>query len=120
MHRTTASYKVTHGLCKTMYGMLVNKLKETTPFSLNMEEATSSNFLKVFFVLVSYIQNSKFCYCGAFGRFESEYLFNELKALFVRLDLTLENLMAILSDSASVMCGTNSGLEVQVQEIAPH
>ena len=42
MHRTSASYKLTHGLSKSLHETLVNKLKET-PFSMKLDEATSSN-----------------------------------------------------------------------------
>ena len=52
MHRTSASYKLTHGLSKSLHERLVSKLKET-PFSMNFDEATSSNPLRVFSVLVS-------------------------------------------------------------------
>ena len=48
----TVSYKL-FGVAKTMQDQLVVKLKNV-PFSLNLDEATSTNLLRVFSVLVSY------------------------------------------------------------------
>ena len=47
MDRTTASYKL-FGVVKTMQDQLVANLKNV-PFSLNLDEATSTNLLRVFF-----------------------------------------------------------------------
>ena len=51
MHRTTASYKLTYGLHLTWHNELTNILRET-PFSLNMDESTSSNTKYVYTILV--------------------------------------------------------------------
>ena len=125
MHRTSASYKLTHGLSKSLHERLVNKLKET-PFSKNLDEATSSNLLRVFSVLISYYSNTtssvnvEHLASISVLTVDSEHLFDELKKLFTRLGIDWKNLMAILSDSASVMRGVKSGLEARVREIAPH
>ena len=125
MHRTSASYKLTHGLSKSLHERLVNKLKET-PFSMNLDEATSSNLLRVFSVLVSYYSNTtssvnvEHLASISVPTVDSEHMFDELKKLFTRLGIDWKNLMAILSDSASVMRGVKSGLEARVREIAPH
>ena len=50
MHQTTTSNKL-FGVAKTMQDQLVMKLKNV-PFSLNLDEATSTNLLRVFSVLV--------------------------------------------------------------------
>ena len=57
IHCTSALYKLTHGLSNSLHERLVNKLKET-PFSMNLDEATSSNLLRVFSVLVSNYSNT--------------------------------------------------------------
>ena len=125
MHRMSASYKLTHSLSKSLHERLVNKLKETS-FSMKLDEATSSNLLRVFSVLVSYYSNTtssvNFEHLASISvpTVDSEHLFDELKKLFTRLGIDWQNLMAILSDSASVMHGVKSGLEARVREIAPH
>ena len=125
MHRTSASYNLTNGLSKSLHERLVNKLKET-PFSMNMDQATSSNLLRVSSVLVSHYSNTtssvnvEHLASISVLTVDSEHLFDELKKLFTLLGIDWKNLMAILSDSASVMHGFKSGLEARVREIAPH
>ena len=115
MYRTSASYKLTHGLSKSLHERLMSKLKEM-PFSMNLDEATS-NLLRVFSVLVSYYSNTKSSVnveqlaSISVPTDDSEHLFDKLKKLFTRLGIDWKNLMAILSDSASVMRGVKSGLE---------
>ena len=53
MHRTTASYKLTHRLGKTVKNKLKDKLWSAV-FSLNLDEATLNNSLHVLTLLVSY------------------------------------------------------------------
>ena len=123
MHRTSASYKLTLGLSKSLHESLVNKLKET-PFSMNLDEATS-NLLRVFSVLVFYYSNTtssvnvEYLTSISVPTVDSEHLFDELKKLFTRLGIDWKNLMAILSDSASVMCGVKSGLNHELRKLHP-
>ena len=125
MHRMSAWYTLTHDLSKSLHERLVNKLKET-PFSMNLGEVTSSNLLRVFSVLVSYYSkttssiNVEHLASISVPTVDSEHLFDELKKLFSRLGIDWKNVMAILSDSVSVMRGVKSGLEARVREIAPH
>ena len=82
---------------------------------------TSSNLLRVFSVLVSYYSNTTSSVNVEHLAFisvptvDSEHLFDEFKKLFTRLGIDWENLMAILSDSASIMRGVKSGLEARVR-----
>ena len=57
MHRTTASYKLSYGLALSWKQELVAHLK-VTPFSLNMDESTSSNTKHVYTVLCSYYNSA--------------------------------------------------------------
>ena len=57
MRRTTALYKL-FSVAKTMQDQLVVKQKNV-PFSLNLDEATSTNLICVFSVLVSYYDKEK-------------------------------------------------------------
>ena len=124
MHRTTASYKLTLGLSKSLHESLVNKLKET-PYYMNLDEATSSNLLRVFSVLFFYYSNTtssvnvEHLASISVPTVDSEHLFDELKKLFTRLGIDWKNLMAILSDSASVMCGVKSGLRHELRKLHP-
>ena len=53
MDRTTASYKLVHGLAKTFNEEVAEKLR-TEFFSLNIDEAFSDNLHKVLTLLVQY------------------------------------------------------------------
>ena len=58
MARTTASYKLKHGLAKTFNEELASKLS-TEFFSLNIDEAFSDNLHKVLTLLVQYPDDEK-------------------------------------------------------------
>ena len=93
---------------------------------MNLDEAASSNLLRVFPVLVSFYSNTtssvnvEHLASISVSTVHSEHMFDELKKLFIRQGIDWKNLMAILSGSASVMRGVKSGLEARVREIAPH
>ena len=53
MHRTTPSYKPTHGLALTWKNELISTL-QVTPSAINMDESTSNNTKHVYTVLCSY------------------------------------------------------------------
>ena len=85
MHQTTASYKL-FGVAKTMQDQLV-KLKNV-PFSLNLDEATSTNLLRVFSVLVLYYDKEKHSLVSeqlaslSGPVVDAENLFRELQSIF--------------------------------------
>ena len=58
MDRTTASYKLREGLAPYLREQVLEELR-TTPFSLNIDEATSKTNVKVLAVLVSYFSPSQ-------------------------------------------------------------
>ncbi len=126
MDRTTASYKMIHGLGKTFEDELVSELRETL-FSLNMDECTSQTNIKVVTVLVSYysLKNQKVMvkHLSSFSieKCDSETLYNELVKMFDEMNLPWENLISILMDSCNVMRGSKSGLETRIRKNkAPH
>lgn len=49
--RTTATYKITRGLSRTIQTRIVAALR-TTPFSVNIDECTSNAGIKVFSIIV--------------------------------------------------------------------
>ena len=125
MHQTTTSNKL-FGVSKTMQDQLVVKLKNV-PFSLNLDEATSTNLLRVFSVLVSSYDKEKHSLVVeqlaslSISVVDGENLFRELQSVFLQFNLLWENLMVMmLRDSASVMRGEKNGLEKRVRDLAPH
>ena len=126
MHRTTASYKLIYGLGKTVHEQLTEKLR-TTPFSMNMDESTSSNTKHVYTVLVSYYNSdSNEIAVEHLGSIDvpsctSKNLFRETKKLIEGNNIPWKKLIAMLSDSASTMRGTVTGLETRIRSsVAPH
>ena len=125
LFRTTASYKMVYETGKTLTDNLVKTLK-TTPFSLNMDEATAQNNNRICTLLVTY-------YSHTIGTIVTEHLtsFNapvvtseilyELVDLFRKMDLPWDKLISILMDSCSVMRGSKTGLEKRIRDnVAPH
>ena len=115
MHRTTASYKLTHGLSLIWKNELIDHMK-VVPFSLNMEESTSTNTKHVFSILVCYYnRTTKRIAVEHLGSVDipsctSENLYNEIKKLFLHHSLSWKKLIPLLADSANTMQGKNSGL----------
>ena len=113
------------GLAKTLKTELVQKLKET-PYSLNLDEATSNNLIHVFTVLVSYYDRDsrrmKVEQLGSLSvpQVDAQSLFDQLTQLCSKLGVPLVNLLAMLMDSASTMRGQKSGLETRIRKVAPH
>ena len=95
LFRTTASYKMVYGTSKTVNNNLVKTL-QTTPFALNMDEATASNNSRVCAVLVTYSKGNKIVteHLNSFTIYvvSIEILFQGMKSLFERLKLPWTNL----------------------------
>ena len=125
MHRTTACYKLTHGLGKTVKDKLKDK-RLSAVFSLNLDEATSNNSLHVVTLLVSHYdpgQNDVFTDRLAsvdVTFFDASSLFNIIKEIFEKCNLSFSKLLTMLMDGCSVMRGEKSGLETRVCEVAPY
>nr|XP_026695260.1 uncharacterized protein LOC113475366 [Ciona intestinalis] len=58
MDRTTASYKLTHGLSKTLLDRTLAEIRKCK-FSLNIDESTSNSHKRVFAILVSYFSETE-------------------------------------------------------------
>lgn len=126
MERCTATYKLKQGLHEVTRKRIVNKMRET-PFSINLDEATSkSNKKRILNILVCF--------------FDSE-LGESVTHLYASLELTivnattvhaavvekfkednisLDNLVSSLSDSAAYMRGSQNGFEAKLRADAPH
>ena len=120
MHRTTASYKLTHGLALVWKNELIDHMKGAL-FSLNMDESTSTNTKHVFSTLVCYYNRAtKRIAAEHLGSVDvpsctSENLYNESKKLFLHHSLSWKKLFALLADSASTMRGKISGVETLIR-----
>lgn len=121
--RTSASYKMTHGLAKTIRERTLETLR-TSPFSLNTDEATSNNnkHVHVLAVLVSYFFESE-------GRIVLEHLtsielvtvdtlslLDALDEVFNSNGIPWVNVVSILMDSCAVMRGSKNGLEKKIRD----
>lgn len=121
MDRTSASYKLTHGVKKTIQDEVLEEIR-SVPFSLNIDEATSKTNKKVLGVLVSYWsekhQRMVVQHLAALELISvtAESLFNALDGLFERMTLPWNNLVSILMDSCAVMRGSKNGLEKKIRD----
>lgn len=126
MARTTASYKMRHGMAKTFFEETVFNL-QSSKFSLNIDEATSTNRLRVLCILASYFSSeSKKVVIDHVGSVKvtnvtADQLFKEVVSIFTKNEIPFSNLISVLMDSCNVMRGSKLGLETRIRnEKAPH
>lgn len=121
MDRTSASYKMTHGLAKTYKDRLISVLQETK-FSLNVDEATSANNHRILAVIVSFfcpVQQKVVIHhltSVSVIKVDSDSLFNSIDKIFRDKNIPWENLMSVLMDSCAVMRGSKNGLETKIRK----
>lgn len=125
MDRTSASYKLIYGLNKTLHDETLKQLREK-PFSLNMDESTSSSNKHVLAVLVNFFDekvNQVVCeHLVALDlvKVDTQSIYKALEELFAVNNIPWTNLVSILMDSCAVMRGSKNGLEIRIrQEKAP-
>ena len=124
MSRTTVAYKLTEGVSLCYRKKVVQTMK-TVPFSINIDECVSSNFRKVFSIIVCYFDDD-------LGRtvikhyenvdmiiVNTQSLKNKIVELFTRDEIPFSNIVSDLSDSTNYMRGKKGGLETLLHEIAP-
>lgn len=126
MDRTSASYKMRLGMAHTFHSDTAAALQECY-FSLNIDEATSSNNLRVLAVLVSYFSpKMNKIVVEHFAALKvitvnSKSLYQEIVSLFEKNHLPWRNLVSLMMDSCNVMRGSKSGVETRIRENkAPH
>lgn len=124
--RSSATYKLVHGLGKTFKDSTLQILR-SQPFSLNIDESTSSANKKILAVMVNYFNLDReemvMEHLSAIEliKVDTDTLFNALVELFKEYDLSWDMLVSILMDSCAVMRGSKNGLEVRIRnELAPH
>ena len=124
MSRKTVAYKLTEGV-RLCYRKKVVQTMKTVPFSINIDECVSSNFRKVFSIIVYYFDDN-------LGRrvikhyksvdmiiVNAQSLKNKIVELFTRDEIPFSNIVSDLSDSTNYMRGKKGGLETLLREIAP-
>ncbi len=110
LSRTTASYKMTHGLAHSLRDRILECIRRY-PFSVNMDEATSNNYKKVLAVLVCYYnpvtQTVDLEHLGSLEilKTNSESVYKALEKLFEDNNIPWDNLISMLLDSCAVMRG---------------
>lgn len=126
MHHTNVSYEISNGVAELFCGKLVQNLP-STPFSPNLDEATSSNQLYVLTVLSSHNKEQNLIAVEHLASvdvlsIDVVSLFEEMKGIFEKHDLPWGNLSVIFMGNARLllMCGEKSGLEVHIPELYPY
>ena len=120
MDRTSASYKMRYGLAKTYHDKTLENIRNSF-FSLNIDESTSNNLMRVLTILVSYFSlteqsvvvehlSSLSCIHAS-----SAAVYHEIVSVFEKHDIPFSNLMSVLMDSCNVMRGSKSGVEVKIR-----
>ena len=103
-----------HGLSKTLNDELMAKLR-STPFSMNMDEATATNNMRVCSLLVCYFNGVDIVteHHGSFNApvVNSNTLYHEGMDVFQKHEIPVKNLLAVLIDSCAIMRGCKTGLE---------
>ena len=109
LKRTAAQYKSQFGVAKILEESMLSEIRSTY-FTLNLDEATSSNHHRVLStVLVSYFnQGKKEVVCEHLPLINvpavtTENIFNTLINLFKEKSVPWKNLLATLMDSCNVM-----------------
>ena len=118
--RTATQYKLQFGVVKTLKESMLSEIRSTC-FSLNLDEATSSNHHRVFTVLVSYFNQGNKEVCEHLVLINvpvvtTENMLNTLINLFKEKSIPWENLLTTLMDSCNIMRGSKNGLEKQIKE----
>ena len=102
-----------HDLSKTLSDEHMAKLR-STPFSMNMDEATATNNMWVCSLLVCYFSGVNIVaeYLHSFNApvFNSATLYHVVMDVFQKRKIPMKNLLAVLMDSCAVMWGCKTGL----------
>ena len=112
------------GLSKTLSDELMAKLR-STPFSMNMDEATATNNMQVCSLLVCYFNGVDIVteHLDSFNVpvVNNATLYHEVMDVFQNRELPLKNLLAVLMDSCAMVKGCKTGLEKRLRNgSVPH
>ena len=106
-------------LSKTLSDELIAKLR-STPFSMNMDEATATNNMRVCSLLVCYFNGVDLVteHLDSFNPpiVNSATLYHEVMDVFQKREIPVKILLAVLMDSRAVMRGCKTGLEKRLRD----
>ncbi|GFO36923.1 hypothetical protein PoB_006342800 [Plakobranchus ocellatus] len=125
LDRCVAAYKLKYGVSDFFTTGIIECMK-TCPFSLNIDEATSSSNKKVLAVLVSFYSPVKqqvvieHLASVELVKTDASTIFNAIKDLMDSNSIPWKNLQSCLLDSCNVMRGAKTGVEARLREQAPH
>ena len=92
----------------------------STPFSMNMNEATATNNMRVFSPLVCYFNGVNIVteHIDSFNvpAVNSATLYQQVMDVFQKRKIAVKNLLAVLMDSCAVMRGCKTGLEKRLHD----
>ena len=115
MERMSATYKIKHGVHLSIRKRLLQSMRENS-LSFNIDESTAKGSKKrVLNVLVSYFNNEvgERCtdhYCSLeMTIVNSDTVLEAVSRQMLKDGIPFDNLMSVLSDSASHMCGNENG-----------
>ena len=120
MLRTITSPKLTYGLALVWKNESIDHMK-VVPFSLNLDESTSTNTKHAFSIPFCYYnRTAKRITVEHLGSVDiasgtSGNLYNETKKLFLHHALSWKKLIALLADSANTMREKISGVETLIR-----
>ncbi|GFN91446.1 Zinc finger protein 862 [Plakobranchus ocellatus] len=121
LDRFVAAYKLKYGVSDFFTTGIIECMK-TCPFSLNIDEATSSSNKKVLAVLVSYYSPVKqqvvieHLASVELVKTDASTIFNAIKDLMDSNSIPWKNLQSCLLDSCNVMRGAKTGVEARLRE----
>ena len=125
MDRTTASYKLVHGLSLTIEERTVMTLARS-PFSLNIDESTSSSHKHVLAILASYYDESSsrvvitHLNSSEVTKCDANSIYNVIKSYVDDKHIPWDNLISVLLDSCATMRGKKTGVETRLRAHVPH
>ncbi|KRZ67778.1 Zinc finger BED domain-containing protein 5 [Trichinella papuae] len=111
-------------MSKWVDGQLINTLKRSKFFSLQLDESTDIQNLSQLIVFIHFEWNSEqhenILFCEPIIQGISEEIFETLDAHIKSKELNWRNSVGISTDGARAMCGKNSGVVTRVLKQSPN
>jgi len=125
LERTSATCKLKEGLSAVFHKRLVSDMKNT-PFSVNIDESTlKANKARVLNIMVCYFceetqRSVTYLYASVeMSVVNADTVYSTVLNKFREDDISLDNLVSVLSDSAAYMRGCKTGFQTKLKETVP-
>nr|ABF20543.1 transposase [Aedes aegypti] len=103
---------------------LVERIKASTHFSLQLDESTDVEGLSQLIVFVRYFWkedvHEEMLFCEPIMRGTSDEIFDKLNSYIKANGLYWENCIGVCTDGARAMCGKNSGVVTRILKLSPN